>query len=135
MKKKYDIYFLLKLFAIIAIITIIVFKFNTLNHNSESHKLAREYFKEKENKSIQLWMTPQIITKEFGIKPDELEVYLGIKMNRERSTSTLETICRKEDLNCEELIATLNENSQFIEKGPNKNNQNRGPNSRWIYMI
>ncbi len=73
----------------------------------ETWKEHREYLKSG-NKTIQDWMTVNLISNRSGIPKDLVYNELGIKESFTNDRKHLSRLCQENNLNCTEVVARLN---------------------------
>ena len=91
---------------IILIVLIVFFALRTIRQYSvlRNHE---NYFKEN-NLEIEPWMNIHLIEKRFNITQDNLSGELKINSSRIDQRQTLDSICKKNHLNCTEVVNDLN---------------------------
>ena len=108
-KDKKHHHFFLKICIVLIVLIILFFKFGNLAQNSEQHKLAKEYFKTHEtNATIQEFMHPRMIAKEFEIEREDFDKIIGVKLHPKDYTRPLGETCKTKKINCEDIISKLN---------------------------
>jgi len=70
-------------------------------------KSHENYFKES-NIQIQPWMNVGVIEKKFNITQESLSKVLFVNVSKISHRSTLDSICKKNHLNCTEVVNELN---------------------------
>ncbi len=76
----------------------------------EEFKSHREYFKQP-NPKIQPWMTIPTIVRYFNISESEIQQKLNITAATTERGMSMGDICIKKNINCTEIIKTLNNQS------------------------
>ena len=102
-KKKFIFWSLL---LIILLLLTIMFAVRTI-HRYETWKEHSEYLKSG-NKTIEDWMTVDIIVNRSGIPKDLVYNELGIKGSFTNDRKQLSKLCQENNLNCTEVVARLN---------------------------
>ena len=94
------------LLLIILVLLTILFAIRTI-HRYETWKENTEYLKSG-NKTIEEWMTVNLIVNRSGIPKDLVYNELGIKGSFTSDRKHLSKICHENNLNCTEVVARLN---------------------------
>lgn len=102
-KKKFIFWSLL---LIILILLTIMFAVRTI-HRYETWKEHREYLKSG-NKTIEDWMTVNLIVNRSGIPKDLIYNEIGIKGSFTNDRKHLSKLCQENNLNCTQVVARLN---------------------------
>jgi hypothetical protein len=94
------------LLLIILVLLTILLAVRTI-HRYETWKEHREYLKSG-NKTIEDWMTVNIIVNRSGITKELVYNELGIKGSFTNDRKHLSKLCQENNLNCTEVVARLN---------------------------
>ncbi len=105
MKEKKKLIFW-SLLLIILVLLIIMSAVRT-THRYETWKEHREYLKSG-NKTIEDWMTVNLIVNRSGIPKELVYNELGINGSFTNDRKHLSKICQENNLNCTQVIASLN---------------------------
>lgn len=91
---------------LVLVLLIFLFSFRAYSHYNifKSHK---GYFKQL-NPNIESWMTVHLIIKRFNIPQDVILKELKVTNTISNQRSTIDSICKKNHLNCTEVINRLN---------------------------
>ncbi len=102
-KKKFIFWSLL---LIILVLLTILFAAGTI-HRYETWKEHKDYLRSG-NKTIQDWMTVNIIVNRSGIPKELVYNEIGIKESFTNDRKHLSKLCQENNLNCTEVVARLN---------------------------
>jgi hypothetical protein len=105
MKEKKKLIFWSLLLIILVLLTVLS-AVRTV-HRYETWKEHREYLKSG-NKTIQDWMTVNLIVNRSGIPKELVYNELGIKESFTNDRKHLSKLCQENNLNCTEVVARLN---------------------------
>jgi hypothetical protein len=105
MKEKKKLIFWSLLLIILVLLTVLS-AVRTV-HRYEIWKEHREYLKSG-NKTIQDWMTVNLIVNRSGIPKELVYNELGIKESFTNDRKHLSKLCQENNLNCTEVVARLN---------------------------
>ncbi len=94
------------LLLIILVLLVIISTVRTI-HRYETWKEHKEYLKSG-NKTIQDWMTINLIVNRSGIPKELVYNELGIKESFTNDRKHLSKLCEENNLNCTEVVARLN---------------------------
>ncbi len=94
------------LLVIILVLLAALFAVRTI-HRYETWKEHREYLKSG-NKTIQDWMTVNLIVNRSGIPKELVYDELGIKESFTNDRKHLSKLCQENNLNCTQVVARLN---------------------------
>ncbi len=94
------------LLLIILVLLVIMSTVRTI-HRYETWKEHREFLKSG-NKTIEDWMTVNLIVNRSGIPKDLVYNELGIKESFANDRKHLSKLCQENNLNCTEVVARLN---------------------------
>ena len=97
--------FMIVVIVVLAIL-IIVFCLRTYR-GYLTFKSHESYFKHQ-NIGIEPWMNVHVIEKRFNITQVDLSKELNINVSKISQTSTLDSLCKKNNLNCTEVVNELN---------------------------
>jgi len=100
------LYIFLIILIIVLVIIIIFFILRTYRQY-EMFKSHENYFKQS-NIQIQPWMNIRIIERRFNITQDDLSKELNINTSKISQRSTIDSICKKNHLNCTDVVNVLN---------------------------
>jgi len=96
----------LYIIIIALVLLIFLYSFRAYQHYTLM-KLHREYFKQP-NLQIEPWMTVHSISRHFNISENAIFQELKTKATISNSRTTIESMCKKNHLNCTETISGLN---------------------------
>jgi len=102
-KDKALLLFLAGIFFLVLLILVLGIRTYSQYSVLQSH---RDYFKQH-NISIQQWMTIHVIEKQFNISKDVIYQQLRINGSMSNERASLETICRRNGLDCPKVIKNL----------------------------
>ena len=98
------IFLIVVIIVLIIIIALFIARTFTQYHTFKNHE---NYFKQP-NVEIQPWMNIEIIENRFNITQESLSKELDINASKISPKSTLDSICRKNHLNCNDVVNELN---------------------------
>lgn len=91
---------------LVLILLIFFFSFRAYNHYTV-FKIHKGYFKQL-NPNIESWMTVHLIIKRFNIAQDVIFKELNVTNTISNQRSSIDSICKKNHLNCTQVINRLN---------------------------
>ncbi len=91
---------------IIVVLLIALFCVRTIRHYSE-FKTHKDYFRQS-NQKIEEWMPLGLVLNKFDIPTEALFQKLGIKDTISNRKLAINQICKKNNLNCTEVLNELN---------------------------
>ena len=94
------------LLLIILVLLTIMFAVRTI-HRYETWREHREYLKSG-NKTIEDWMTVNLIVNRSGIPKEIIYNELGVKESFTNDRKHLNKLCQENNLNCTQVVANLN---------------------------
>ena len=94
------------LLLIILVLLTIMFAVRTI-HRYETWREHREYLKSG-NKTIEDWMTVNLIVNRSGIPKEIIYNELGVKESFTNDRKHLNKLCQENSLNCTQVVARLN---------------------------
>lgn len=105
MQKKKKILFWSILFIIFLLLTV-VFTVRAINR----YELWKEHeeFLKSDNKTVEDWMTINLISKRSDIPIDVIYSEIGINESFSNSRKPLKKLCQDNNLNCTDVVAKLN---------------------------
>ena len=101
-------YIILKVIIGIGIIILILSNISSLILTIKNHSMAMNYFNSDEDISIQEWMHPRLIEKEFNLSKEEINSILNTTLHPKDTSKSLSLICREKKYNCDKIISQLN---------------------------
>ncbi|VVB78169.1 Uncharacterised protein [uncultured archaeon] len=109
MKKKNvnDIINILYLILIILLVLLIIFYVYRVHTQYTQFKSHQKYFRQQ-NPQIESWMPVDVVVRYFHIPPEILFNELRISNTRLNQRLTLDSICKKNQLNCTRVVDDLN---------------------------
>jgi len=105
--KKIDKKSILYIVLILVLILFIILFLIRVHQHYSIFKNHEKYF-EQANPKIESWMTVNVLIKYFNISTDSLTKELKIKNNFQYQRLTIDRICRKNHLNCTEVVNNFN---------------------------
>jgi len=92
---------------LILLLLILLFSFRAYTHYTEL-KSHREHIRQPDSK-IKSWMPLILVMKDFNITEDELIKILKIDNSFRNRRLTIDLVCKKNHLNCTEVVSELND--------------------------
>jgi len=105
--KKNQVFYIIFAVVILALVLLVFFfSFRAYKHYT-ALKSHENYFKQP-NPEIEPWMTTHLIIRKFNISEEALFKELKVNDTRANQRQTIYNICKKNHLNCTEVVSELN---------------------------
>lgn len=93
---------------LVALLIILGLLFHNASSNFRTFKENKNYFKNNPDLKVEDWMNPMTILRHFNISEEELFATLTIPNTEANFRTPLSETCRKQAIDCNELIKRVN---------------------------
>lgn len=109
-KKKLLLFDKIIIFSLIllGLLVVLAFLVHNAQTNYQTFKENKNYFKTNPDLKVEDWMNPMSILRHFNISEADLFTALGIPKTESNLRTPLREICKKQKVDCNELIKRIN---------------------------